>query len=67
MFILANYLLFASADAKIYLWGKTESCILVTTVCKGAVKMLATVVPANKFATLLRIPCVIYCYTSGVV
>jgi len=56
VFILASYLLLASADAKISLWGRTESCILDTTVCKGAVKMLATVVPANKFATLLKIP-----------
>jgi len=53
VFILANYLLLASAEAKISLCGKTESCMLETMVWIGAVNMLAIVVPATRFAILL--------------
>jgi hypothetical protein len=67
VFNLANYFVRASAETNISLWGRTESCILVIIVCRGAVIILANVVPRIIFATLLFIALTISFKTSGVV
>ena len=47
-------------ETKISLCGSTESCILDTTVCNGAVMIWPKVEPIIKVTTLLSMPLIIY-------